>query len=156
MISSPAIDTVVTPNSQEQELAKAGRRILATASQQDQTAHLHIAALSTGGEGGEITLSASVVRVLSRVFDELAQGHAVTVLPVDEELTTQEAADLLHVSRPYFITLLDQGELAFRKVGNQRRVRLREVIAYKQQQYERSTRAMQEVSQLSDEMGLYD
>ena len=156
MISSLATDTVVTPNSRDQELAKAGRSILATARQRDQTAHLHIAAQSREGGGDEITLSPAVVRVLSRVFDEFAQGHAVTVLAVDEELTTQKAADLLHVSRPYFITLLDQGELAFRKVGNQWRVRLREVIAYQQQQYERSTRAMQELAQLSDEMGLYD
>jgi excisionase family DNA binding protein len=156
MISSPAIDTILTPNPQDQKLAQVGRGVLAAASQHDQAARLTIAESSTGNRGGEITLSPSVVRILSRVFDELAQGHAVTVLPLDEELTTQEAADLLHVSRPYFVTLLDQGELSFRKVGNQRRVRLREVIAYKQQQYERSTRTMQDIADLSDEMGLYD
>ena len=54
------------------------------------------------------------------------------------------------------VTLLDQGVLAFRKVGNQRRVRVRDVIVYQQQQYERATQAMQEVTRLSDEMGLYD
>ncbi len=154
MISSSNIDDIVTPNPKDRELAQAGRAILAAAADQDQAARLTISTSSVGG--GEVALSASVVRVLSRVLDELAQGHTITVMSVDEEITTQEAADLLHVSRPYFVTLLAQGELAFRKVGNQRRVRLREVIAYKQQQYERSTQAMREITKLSDEMGLYD
>lgn len=127
---------------------------MAAAVEHDQTARLTVSTAST--THGEVTLSPSVIRVLAHVLDEMAQGHAVTVLPVDDEITTQEAADLLRVSRPYFVTLLDQGELAFRKVGNQRRVRLREVIAYKQQQYERSQRAMRELAKLSDEMDLYD
>jgi len=154
MISFSSIDDVLAPDAQDRELAQEGKAALAEAVKDEQAARLTFPKSSK--KGREVTLSPSVIRVLSRVFEELAQGHAVTVLPLDEEITTQEAADLLLVSRPYFIGLLEQGELAFRKVGNQRRVRLREVLEYRRQQYERSTKAMHKMSKLSHEMGLYD
>ncbi len=154
MISFSSIDDVVAPDANDQELAKAGQAALAEAVKADQAARLTF--VRSSEQLPEIAISPSIIRVLARVFDELAQGHAVTVIPLDEEITTQEAANLLLVSRPYFIGLLDQGELAFRKVGNQRRVRLREVLEYRRQQYERSTKAMHKLSKLSAEMGLYD
>lgn len=155
-MSSLTVDTVIAPTPQDQELATLGRRALVAASQQTEGAQVTVAVSAPNVAAQEIALPPAVVRVLARVLDEVAQGHVVTVMSLNDELTTQEAADLLQVSQPYLVTLLDQGVLAFRKVGNQRRVRVRDVIVYQQQQYEGATQEMREVTRLSDEMGLYD
>src|SRR5215210_3180046 len=82
--------------------------------------------------GRSYELPHSVFSVLERVVAEMARGNAVKVLPVHAELSTQEAADLLNVSRPHLVHLLEQGEMKYRKVGTHRRVRLDELIVYKE------------------------
>lgn len=108
------------------------------------------------GAGGEaVELPRSVREVLVRVVRELAQGNAVAVLPVHAELTTQEAADLLTVSRPYLIGLIDQGTLpCTRTVGNHRRLRLADVLAYKRARNTVRRAALDEMSAESERLGL--
>jgi excisionase family DNA binding protein len=74
------------------------------------------------------------LQLFASLLAEMAQGHAVTLLPLYAELTTQEAADLLHVSRPHVVRLMQQGYLPFHKIGTHRRVRLHDVLAYQQRQ----------------------
>ena len=89
----------------------------------------------------KLELPTFAARLLLDALTALAEGHAVTVVPVPAELTTQEAADVLNVSRPYLIKLLDERKLPYRRVGNRRKVLLEDVLRYRQ----RDDRARQEI-----------
>ena len=78
-----------------------------------------------------ITVPRSAVQLLAQILAQMAQGHAVTLVPIRAELSTQRAAELLNVSRPFMVKLLDEGRLPYRKVGKHRRIRLVDVLAYK-------------------------
>ena len=88
--------------------------------------------LSVGGShGAPVEVPAGVVDLLVRVLTQAAAGDAVAVSTVKAELTTQQAADLLNVSRPYLVKLLDQRRIPYRRVGNRRRLLLSDVVAFK-------------------------
>lgn len=83
-------------------------------------------------ESEKIELPKSAVEVLNKTFSYLAQGKNVTVIPQTVDITTQQTADILRVSRPFVVKLLETGEIPFHKVGKHRRVLLEDVIAYKE------------------------
>lgn len=104
----------------------------------------------------EISVPPAAVDALGKVLETIGRGHAVRVLADDEELTTNEAAELLHVSRPHLVTMLERGELPFRRVGAHRRVRLADVLALKRREDDLRRAALNELTGLSDALGLYD
>lgn len=106
--------------------------------------------------GEPIELPHSVFEVLVRVVHEMAQGNAVRVLPVYAELTTQQAADLLNVSRPYLVGLLEDGDIPFKKVGTHRRVRLEDLLVYKEKRDGERLALLDEMARDAQEHGLYD
>lgn len=108
------------------------------------------------GTAIEADVPAVAIRLLADVLARLSEGQAVTLLPLHAELSTQQAADLLGVSRPYFVKILEQGKLPFRKVGEQRRVRYAHLLRYLEQEQKESRQAMNELVALSEEMGLYE
>lgn len=93
-------------------------------------------------------------RLLETILQEVAQGHAVQVVPVQAELGTQDAAALLGVSRPHLVKLLDDGVLGFWKVGTHRRVRLDDLLAYRARRDVQRRQALQELADLGQELGL--
>ncbi len=105
---------------------------------------------------GQITLPADAVTVLTNVLEAMAAGHGITIIPQHAELTTMEAADILNVSRPYLIKLLESGEIEYRKVGRHRRITMENLLAYKMKSDKASRAAMDELVALSEELGLYD
>ncbi|MFL4557248.1 helix-turn-helix domain-containing protein [Yersinia enterocolitica] len=101
----------------------------------------------------QIELPTSALRLLLSILGELATGNAVQVVPVQAELTTQEAANILNVSRPHFVKLLEDGVLPFHKTGRHRRVLFADLMKYKEQRYNESMQAMQELTDQSQELG---
>ena len=101
-----------------------------------------------------ITIPMSAVRLLADILAEMAKGNAVTIVPLSAELTTQQAADLLNVSRPFLIEQLENGTVPFRKVGTHRRILFRDLMAYKQQIDQDRLNALEDLSALDQRLGL--
>jgi excisionase family DNA binding protein len=106
--------------------------------------------------GKELELPERVYEVLVRVVREMDRGNGITILPVHAELTTQQAAELLNVSRPYLIGLLKRGEIPFHKVGRHRRVRVQDLLDYKERRDSKRRRLLKKVVEEGQEAGLYE
>jgi excisionase family DNA binding protein len=110
-------------------------------------------AMEDGAEA-VVNLPRAAFDLLLDMLSQLASGHAVTIVPVHAELTTQQAADLLNVSRPFLISLLEQRKIAFRRVGNHRRVRFEDVIQYRRAQQQESKAAMVDLAAEAQRLNL--
>lgn len=110
--------------------------------------------LTAAGEA--IELPEVLIQLLRSATHHLAEGQDVHLLAADAEVTTQRAADLLNVSRPYLVRLLDEGALAHHRVGTHRRIRLVDLLAYKRRRDAQRREALDELTRLSQEFGLYD
>lgn len=106
--------------------------------------------------GEEVDLPRSVTQILEYIVGAFARGDSVTVVPVERELTTQQAANLLNFSRQYLVRLLDEGRLPHRRTGKHRRVRMNDVLAYKHQRDQRRSASLDALSQLTQDFGGYD
>jgi excisionase family DNA binding protein len=78
-----------------------------------------------------VTIPAAAARLFQNILTQLSEGNSVTILPLQREVTTQQAADLLNVSRPYLIGLIDRGKIPSRKVGTHRRVYAKDILEFK-------------------------
>lgn len=109
--------------------------------------------LVEGGPGEALVLPRPAVEMFAHVLTAMANGQGVQIVPVNAELTTQQAADLLNVSRPYLINLLDSGEIEFRLVGRHRRVRLDALMEYMRHDDLKRKSAIDELTRLDQELG---
>lgn len=109
-----------------------------------------------GPSGEVIPLPRSVFYVLRQVVQHMMRGRAITIVPINKELTTQEAADLLNVSRPFLVKLLEEGKIPFSMVGTHRRIRFSDLIEYKKHRDAERSRSLTELTQMSQDMGFYD
>jgi excisionase family DNA binding protein len=103
---------------------------------------------------GTFNLPVSALRLLVRILEEMARGNAVTLTPVHAELTTQEAADMLNISRPSLIQLLDEGKIEFRRVGTHRRVRFESLMEYKRQVDTERRKVLKQLAAYDQELGI--
>lgn len=110
--------------------------------------------LSLGGSDRELEVPGSVLVALARVLDSFAHGEGVTLVPAHAELTTQQAADVLNVSRPFLIGLLDAGEISYRTVGTHRRVKAASLVRYLREDDARRTAAADELAAEAHALGL--
>ena len=139
----------VLPDPQETELARTSSRLLAACIGHGPTARLRV----IDGDG-EIEVPVSALRMLVDILANMAEGNAISIVPIHAELTTQQAADFLNVSRPYLVGLVDRGELPHRKVGTHRRVSFRDLLQYKQASDKRALDTLAELTAEAQELGL--
>ena len=140
------------PSDQEAMLAREVSRALADREAAD--AALRIQLVDAAGAITALDLPATATRLLVEALREMGEGRAVALLPMEIELTTQQAADLLNMSRPFVVGLIESGVLPARMVGNQRRVPLQDVLAYKADNKARRKTALDELTDLDEQSGL--
>lgn len=137
----------VTPTAADADLAAATYKAIADSETLE---------LRGSGQAGSQSLSvpASAVPLIRSLLHEMAQGKTVACVAREAELTTQQAADLLGVSRPYLVERLDRGEIPCRKVGSHRRVQFGDVIAYKRRVDQQRIQALEELTAQAQELDM--
>jgi excisionase family DNA binding protein len=143
------------PNDTEIELSRTSSRILASSLDSDnETQKIKVESLS--GKEQSLLIPTIAIQLSSDILAQMSQGNAVTLVPVHAELSTQQAANFLNVSRPYLIKLLDAGDIPYRKVGKNRRILAKDLYSYKADLDAKRSRSLDELTALSEELGLYD
>jgi len=137
----------LVPDPVDADLAEAALRALSEAAAGDGPVRLHVE------EGGDVIVPRSALTALTQILASFAQGDGVTVLPSHAELTTQQAADAMHVSRPYLIGLLESGKIAFRKVGTHRRIPATALVEYMRKDQARRRAVAYELSAETHDLG---
>jgi excisionase family DNA binding protein len=102
-------------------------------------------------DGHDLILPRQALLLLRDLLADMAQGNAVSIVPRHAEMTTQQAADILNVSRPHLIKLLERGELEFTKVGTHRRIRFSDLLTYREETKRQSAAAMDELVKIAQE-----
>jgi excisionase family DNA binding protein len=143
----------VAPSEADALLARESSRRLAT-HKFGKRSSVRIQLLDGGAEAETVAVPASALRLFLHLLTEMSQGNAVTLIPTHAELTTQQAADLLNVSRPYLVKLLDEGKIPGRTVGKYRRVRFDDLMAFKQKNDDARAKVLDQLTAEAQELGL--
>lgn len=116
------------PSAQDAAIARVSGQLLSRYARQKRALTLRV---TDADQDRPIELPAGAVALLMDILEAMAAGRGVTLMPENAELTTVQAAEVLNVSRPFLIKLLDEGAIPHRKVGKHRRIRMEDVMAYK-------------------------
>lgn len=147
--------TILSPLPTAEEVALAresGRTLSAYLHIRSKTQQLEI--FDDQGAPHPVRIPMSALRLLVDVLTEIGEGNAVSIIPVHAELTTQEAADVLNVSRPHLIKLLENKEIPFHKTGTHRRVRYQDVIVYKERIDAERRKALDTLTEQAQMLGM--
>ncbi len=102
----------------------------------------------------EIKIPFSAIRMLVDILTQMAEGNAITLIPIHAELTTQEAANFLNISRPYLIKILEEHKIPYHKVGTHRRIRFEDLLKFKEKMYRESQMALDELVEQAQELDM--
>ena len=143
-------EPVRMPHADDADLAKLSSALQAAMEQAQPGCSL------VGPRGESFAIPETIFHILVRVVEVMERGDALTLIPVHKELTTQQAANLLNVSRQYLVRLLDEGRLPYMRTGKHRRLRIDDVLAYKQTRDADRQASLDELARLSEEFVGYD
>ena len=135
------------PSASEKAAANQLRQLLA--SHVDGYVKLHV--LDDERKPAEVILSPALSSLLIELLRHIARGSAVTFVPVNEMLTTQQAADILNVSRPFLVSLLERDEIPFTTTGRHRRVKANDLFAYKRKRDAKRSKALADLAEFDAE-----
>jgi excisionase family DNA binding protein len=154
MVNEDVLDQVM--DSHEAELAKVAQRCIMAALDHSRAPKIQLIEEGEGVRSAPVLeLPPRALRVIADLLGFMGQQQPIMLMPQKHELTTQEAAAFLNVSRPFIIKQIETGALACRKIGRHRRIEFHELMGYKQKQKQNSEAAMQKLVSLSQELELY-
>ncbi len=143
-------DTIAPTEEQRLSAREASRRLSSV--QEHDSVELQM--IGAEGPGQLVVLPAVALQLLRKILTEMANGNAVTVVPVHAEFTTQQAADYLNVSRPHVVSLLEAGKIPYRKVGTHRRVLFQDLANYRRQSDLERREALDALTAEAQELGM--
>jgi excisionase family DNA binding protein len=143
----------VAPTEADALLARESSRRLAT-HKLGRRSSVRIQLFDDGEQAETVAVPASALRLFLHLLTEMSHGNAVTLIPTHAELTTQQAADLLNVSRPYLVKLLEEGKIPCRTVGKYRRIRFDDLMAYKRKDDEARAKVLDQLTAEAQELGM--
>jgi excisionase family DNA binding protein len=147
------LDRPYSPTPHDVDMAKSSSRLLARYS--GLSVHPSVSITSNDDSDPEvIEIPVPAFELLKAILGQMASGQAFTLMPVDKELSTQQAADILNVSRPYLNKVLDQGEICHRKVGKHRRIKFGELMKYKEKQVRQSKEALDALAEQAQDLDM--
>ncbi len=144
----------VAPSESDTQLAQQSSRLLAKILARKRSTPVRLRIQPDHEPEETISIPLSAFRLLHDILTEMASGNAVTLIPVHAELTTQQAADLLNVSRPFLIEQLEKGVIPFRKVGTHRRVLFRDAMEYKRRIDQERLKNLEELAAQAQELDM--
>lgn len=150
----PNFSTTEIPSKHEQKQALEFSQLLSNYFNEQKDSKINIKLEINNVENISATLPANITEIFLYILEQTADGNAVTVATQYTELSTQQAADLLNVSRPYLILLLEQGNIPHHKVGSHRRVLFSDVVAYKELSYTKRRSALDELTRQAQELNM--
>src|SRR5690625_5987064 len=148
-----SLETIKRPSKQEQKIAIESYNALLAALEQLNADEAEIEIEETKDK---IVIPLRALKLLGDILKSMSQGKPISIIPIAAEVTTQKAAEILGCSRPYFIKLLDEGKIPFTKIGRHRRIKMADVLAYKEQQKQEQKKRLIKMMQNDEALGLYD
>jgi excisionase family DNA binding protein len=150
MTALPNEPLPLVPTPGDAELARSSSRLLAACIGQGPTARLRV----IEGDSQMIEVPVAALRMLVDILANMAEGNAVSLVPIHAELTTQQAADFLGVSRPFLVGVLERGEIPHHKVGTHRRVYFRDLLDYRAQRMGQGRAALDALAEQAQKLDL--
>lgn len=143
------------PNIPDEETAKEARTALRVLSTTTANRSRHVTLRAEAGAGTvSVTVPRQAFDLFVEVLGQMSKGNAVTIVPIHAELTTQQAADMLNVSRPFVIELLEAGSIPYRKVGSHRRIRAADLIEYQRREEGQRRKMLDKLTAEAEDLGL--
>lgn len=138
--------SIIVPTKKESALAEKSMKILSAYLKSNKSSELALP--------DRVVLPQSAAHLLMDVLAQMAHGNAVSLVPAHAELTTQEAADMLNVSRPFLVNLLENGEIPYRKVGTRRRILANDLLHYKEKIDNARLKTLEELSNQAQDLNM--
>jgi excisionase family DNA binding protein len=147
------LDPIRRPSKSEQKIASESYETLSAVLDQLDTENTDIEIDETHDK---IKLPLSALRLLTEILKSMSEGKPISIVPVATEVTTQKAAEILGCSRPHLVKLLEDGVIAFNKIGKHRRVKFEDLMNYQRNMKEHQKQHIIDIMQTDEETGLYD
>ena len=147
------MEALKLPSRKEQKIAQENVKILGQIAGKHKKSSKAIE-IEVSGEKEHVKIPVSAFKFLSTILEHIAQGKAVSIIPSGAEITTQQAAEMLNVSRPHVVKLLEEGELPFHKVGTHRRIKLKDLEKYRARMEKEREEALTELAKQAQELDM--